>query len=915
MAGINAAHLWRHMVRLWPLYALVLLLLTLSAGLVGSVPLFSQQLADASLKRELRNTEIARRNLLLQATTSRTSAPISRLKEELGPLYVDTFEVRQALMLTENAVYRGDEILPIERELLDVLNLSLYGIVDLAPHVVVIDGRLPASTLPDPVPPLQFRDDPEPLRIEGAVGQDVAELLDLRVGDKLFSFDRAWEFEIVGIVEPANPSDERWWGDAQLLPFNSWRRISFDPDFIEVNSGMLIPPETLANAFSNNVRSWRVLIDTEQIHAGNALNLERDLRGLETAVTGSSITLNTGLTDLLIAFNENIVIGRRAMLLLVTQSLLAVLYTLAILGRAVVTQSSSEIATLTARGQPPAMILFQFGIRYLLLALFAWPLGVMAAIWLFPQPVVPNLVWWLGGGAALFGLVALLLPIPGVIQRGVLGWVRQQSRSASSLPWLRRLVFDLAVLGLGGLIFWQLRQFSQGDSDGSLFEDPLLLLGPTVLILGFALLMRYLVPLMVSGAAWLSRRSSRPLLPIALTWLARDRLRSERLVFLVSVASGLALFAALFTHALNRRQDEMVRYLSGADLRWAVVETDLPTITAVLENNDALSHFSTVFRAFAAPVPSTNTDRLNLLAVSPDLAPIIAPYPTHHNPVPVDQVLAALQNPSGDAVPAVLSRRNLVPGMGVGDHILLQIGTEQVPVEVRDIIESFSTLSAPFVVMDLERLRPYIEKQSASSNLADQYELWARVDPAKGAFREAYAPLVHAFGDPFTPPQLISDSAALRSRVGNHLLSRQISSVFRLNVVVLMLLSFVSLLLLLLLDGWRRRPLWSNLLAMGAAQRDIGWLLFSEGAALVLVGLAVGLGLGVLLTQIMRPLLALTLSASLGGQSEALLFWDAPLIGGVVALLLGLYLVAVIVAAGVNGRVGQVAQLLRGSYE
>lgn len=915
MLRLNAGHLWRHMVRLWSLYALVIILLTLSAALVSAVPLFAQQLADTALNRELRNTPVPRRNVLLQSTTQRTFIPFDRLERALGPLYVDRFEVRQALVLMQSTVYRGDQVLPIDRELLNILNFNLFGIVGVAEHVRVVDGRLPASTLPQPVPPLQFREDPDPLRIEGAIGPDVAELLGLEVGDSFFSLDRAWEFEIVGIVEPINPTDERWWGDEQLLPFNFWRRISFDPDLVEVNSGVIIPPETLSNAFTNSIRSWRVLVDTTQIHAGNAARIESDLRRLETLVTGSSVTMNTGLTDLLIDFNNNIEIGRRAMLLLVTQSLLAVLYTLAVLGRAVVTQASNEIATLTARGQPPLLVFGQFGVRYLILALLAWPAGVLSAIALFPQPLVPESVWWLGGGAALFGLIALLLPIPGVVRRGVLGWVQQQSRPSTRFDRVRRLVFDTAFLLLGGVIYWQLRQFSMQASDGSLFADPLLLLGPTVLILGFALLLRHAVPLLVRVLAWLSRRTTRPLLPIALTWLGRDRLRSERLVFLISVASGLALFAALFTHALNRRQDELVRYSSGADLRWSVMASDLATVNAVLQQNDALTHLSVVFRDFAAPVPQTSTDRLNLLAVSPDIISIIAPYPTGQNPIPIEQVLAALENPSGGAVPAVLSRRNVVPGMGVGDRILLQIGTVRVSVEVRDIIESFSTLDDPFVVMNLESLRPYLTEQGASSNLTERYELWARVDPQVGALQDRYAPLVSSFGEPYTPPQLISDAAASRSRVGNHLLSQQIGGAFRLNVVVLMLLSFVSLLLLLLLDGWRRRPLWGNLLAIGAARRDIGRLLFGEGAALVAVGLAVGLGLGALLANIMRPLLTLTLSASLGEPSDGLLFWNAPLILGVAGALLGLYLVAVLVASGVNGRVGKVAQLLRNGSE
>lgn len=898
------------MVRLWPLYALAFLLLTLSVTLVASIPLFAQQLADESLKRELANTAVPRRNLLLQ-NPSGVPLPLNRLEEQLEPLFIEAFEMRQAVILGQSIIYHPDGQTQISGELLDFLNLNFYAFGGLDDHVVIVNGRLPRNTITEPAPPISLLDETaEPRLIEIAVGQSVVELLGLEIGDALVSFDEAWRFELVGIVEPLDPAAERWWGDEQLLPFNFWRRISLDPDFVEVNAGLLLHPETLDNAFSNNLHSWRILLDTAQIDAANATQLETALRNLETSLSSSRISASTGLTDLLITFNDNIVAGQRAMLLLITQSLLAVLYTLAILGRAVVSQSSGEIATLTARGIAPWRVFVQFMLRYLLLMLLAWPFGVWLATLLFPQPLIPSIVWWLGGGVLLFGLLALLLPIPGVVQRGVLGWVQQQSRPRSRQQWLRGFLFDMAVLLLGGLIFWQLRQFTQGDSDGALFADPLLLLGPTVLILGGALLLRHLVSPLIQGLAWFSRRSKRPLLPLALTWLGRERIRAERLIFLVSVATGLALFAALFTFALTQRQGEVARYLSGADLRWSVLQRDLPTITAVLQTNDNVTQFTTVFRDAASPVPPVGTEQLSLLAVSPEIGSIIAPYPAEFNPISIERVLTALENPAPDAVPAVLSRRNVIPGMGIGDRITLQVGTVQVPAEVRDIIESFSTLQSPFVVMNLEGLRPYLDQQGTDSRLAEQYELWAAVQPTP-ADVAAFRPLVTEFGDPFEPPLLLSDGAALHDRATNHLLARQIREVFQLNVAVMIVLSVVSLLLLQLLDGWKRRPLWGNLLAIGVSPRHIWTLLFSEGAALVSLGMLIGLGLGVLLAQIMQPLLTLTLTTSLGTPTTALLFFDSRLIGGVVALLLGLYLVAVLVAAGVNGRLRHVAQLLR----
>jgi ABC-type lipoprotein release transport system permease subunit len=173
-----------------------------------------------------------------------------------------------------------------------------------------------------------------------------------------------------------------------------------------------------------------------------------------------------------------------------------------------------------------------------------------------------------------------------------------------------------------------------------------------------------------------------------------------------------------------------------------------------------------------------------------------------------------------------------------------------------------------------------------------------------------YSSRVTDFGAPGLEPQLLSDAAALRADYGNHLLSQQILGLFRLNVWLLVGLSFTSLLLLQLLDGWRRRPSWGTLMTIGVSRWEVARVMINEGMVLVGLGLAVGVGLGLVLARISLPLLTVTLSASMGGSETAPLLLDWLHLGWLLLMMAVLYGVGIIVPAWAIGRV-EVARLLR----
>jgi hypothetical protein len=331
-----------------------------------------------------------------------------------------------------------------------------------------------------------------------------------------------------------------------------------------------------------------------------------------------------------------------------------------------------------------------------------------------------------------------------------------------------------------------------------------------------------------------------------------------------------------------------------------------------LQAEEAVAAVATFFRGSTLSAASTRP--LQLLGVPPDAINVMAPYPTNSSDTSLAVVMAGLANPTAEAVPVLLSRRNVIPGAGVGSRLLLRVGALDVPVEVRDVIDEFATLQAPFVVMNLAALRPYLTSQSFEIRLNEGYEVWARVNGERlaviGNPITDYRSRITDYGSPDVPPRLLSDAAALRIQYDNHLLSQQILGIFRLNVWILVVLSFTSLLVLQLLDSWRRRPSWGTLMTIGVSRREVTQVMMNEGMVLVGVGLVVGVGLGLALARITLPLLAVTLSASMGDSETAPLLLDWLHLGRLLLTMALLYGVAIIIPAWVIGRV-EMVRLLR----
>jgi len=170
---------------------------------------------------------------------------------------------------------------------------------------------------------------------------------------------------------------------------------------------------------------------------------------------------------------------------------------------------------------------------------------------------LPGEAWLLSGAAACFGWLALVLPVLLSARRNVHGRQPMRPRSPHE-SLIQRRYLDLYLLAFAGLLYWQLHQtgsFMMRRLGNTPVADPALLIGPTLLLVAAAMVLLRIVPLLLRLVAWLFQHLRGWTLPLGLFHLARDPVQASRVVLLVSLAAGLAIFGRTYGDSLAHSQD------------------------------------------------------------------------------------------------------------------------------------------------------------------------------------------------------------------------------------------------------------------------------------------------------------------------------------------------------------------------
>jgi hypothetical protein len=552
---------YRHLRHNWRLNWGVLLCLTLASSLLASLSGYAAAVSAEELQRNLEGAGPAERSLLITGTLYTFGDELyASLEQKLGRVLEDRLVIRHATLPADPGSLEGAGAAqePV------LAYLDVYSFDKLAEKVHLVEGRLPEQVS------LGQAVGNSPPPIEAVIGATAAEQGGFGPGDRLTASGLYHRLDIVGVVEPLEPEDDVWGGDLGAFALAE----STEPDGGTITLPLIITAESMRSylgrpIFPHEV-TWRITLNTQLVGPNTAKPLQSNLVNLETQATARGATISTGLVEILAETLGQLSQVQTALLLLTIQILLFVLYVMVVFTPLVTQRIQAELATLSARGASAWQTTRLFALQNLILALVAGlllgPALAWGGIYLWSRAAGAPISRLLPGEAWLWSSIAAglgwLISVSAVFlaARRKAPNLRPPSSAPRPESLVQRHYVDLYLLAFAGILYWQLNQkgsFLLRQLGNRQAADPILLIGPTLLVVAVAIVSLRIVPLLLRLLAWPLRRLGGWVLPSGLLHLARDRLAAGRLVLLVGLTAGLVLFGHTFGATLSPRREPL----------------------------------------------------------------------------------------------------------------------------------------------------------------------------------------------------------------------------------------------------------------------------------------------------------------------------------------------------------------------
>jgi len=556
----------------WPIVAAAWLITLLAATLLAAGPIYSSAVSVAGLHRTLADAPVTESNV--EVSTRSAPADAAGVDAAVRP------ELDRLIAPLGGSVElsgRSDTFALPDQPEGGVRDLVTFGFADgLADHATLVDGEwpVPASAATAPV--------------QVAVLDGAAESLGLAVGAQLRLTSRLDDelvvtVQVAGIYAVDDPTDPFWWSDPQLLT-----GLSESEAYRTFGPFMAPSQDVLERAAGASVRLvWRALPDYDQLTTDSTAPLRARLdelsERLKIATRGQSLTIQTGLAEILAAADRSLLVARTGVLLLMAQLAILAAYAIVLTAALLVDHRRVETALLRSRGAGAGQVAAMAVAEGLLLALPAALLGpwlAVAALGLLNvggplvevglsiDPVVTMDGYIAAAVAGVACIVLLVLPAL-FAARGFAAAQSELSRTETR-TFGQRLGLDVALLAITAIGLWQLRLYGAPltrSVQGGLGLDPLLVAAPAIGLLAGAVLALRILPLLAHGAEMLVSSGRDLVGSLGTRQLARRPLRYTRSALLLMLAMSMGVFALSYGATWTQSQRDQAAYQVGADVR------------------------------------------------------------------------------------------------------------------------------------------------------------------------------------------------------------------------------------------------------------------------------------------------------------------------------------------------------------
>ncbi len=515
-------------------FAAILVAVTLSAG----APVYLRSLEQLAFETALRRLpEKAVQVHVLAPNTVLAHSAVSGADEALEEALNDTVAgayaghakyLRGAIQLVGHPEH------PIPGEGIADITVTrgfLQHLSDLGSHVRVLEGRMATDVVE------MTTEGPE---LEAVVSEEVADGFEMHVGDVMRlrpSVEAQNEVlaRIVGVIEIGDPDSEYWRFAGVYMetpPLELNLPSGFEetlPDGVDIPEVHMLPMfvteramiEAVSAAYPGSLvkPNWFVLLDKDRVAGWPVAEAERRMADFRDAIIdampGSAVTAS-GARNLIDELQRRSFLTQVPMLVLMLLTVITVLFFMVMMVSYIVGSRESDASLLRSRGAGIVEVLRLYALEgavMVAVAATAGPFLALGAVALsgrlpyFKDITLGSLMtvrfdYWpfaMAAGAALVCLAILVGPGTAGARMGLLIHKLRSSRPPT-VPFFHRYHLDVALLVLGGLVFWELN--ARGNvASGGLFEaaeiNETLLAAPVLLLVVVALLFMRLFPLLI----------------------------------------------------------------------------------------------------------------------------------------------------------------------------------------------------------------------------------------------------------------------------------------------------------------------------------------------------------------------------------------------------------------------------------
>lgn len=448
----------------------------------------------------------------------------------------------------------------------DTFSVRLEAPSDLENHINILNGEAPKSR-------------PGEVALEAVVSQNtllenglfVGEVLTLeRLVDK--NTQQPYKVVITGVFEPSQQEDPYWVNDPNTL--SNYLYVRQD-EFID----RLVNDELMRKDFG---RVDYIIMDYQKIRGKNVADLLDIFDSYEAQTQKDSfhaVSYET-LSNYLISAN-NLDITLLVLQIPVFVMLAAFIF---MVSGQMLNMEQNEISVIKSRGASKKQILSIYLTQSALIALVSFIIAIPLSyaicqvvgsansfLEFISRKALPARfdlpVWLFGIGAVIISIMTMVLPTVKYAKVGIVDHKRR--RHKQSKPLWQKLFLDVILLGVslyGLYSYTNQMDFLTTRLNSGAALDPLLYMCSAMFILGMALMIVRLFPLLIKVIFFLFKKLWSPAMYASFVRMLRSRSNQNFIMIFLILTMALGIFSAETAHTINTNAEDKIRHTNGADL-------------------------------------------------------------------------------------------------------------------------------------------------------------------------------------------------------------------------------------------------------------------------------------------------------------------------------------------------------------